>query len=220
MTEAPERRRNPRGQGARLRADLLRAATDLIAESRGQSELTLRRIARQVGITPTSVYLHFPDIDHLKVAVVEEGYALLDEAREAAGAGLDDPAERLLVRCRAYCRFAIDHPGHYRLMYGPELPPTMAIDADRSPGRRALQQLADGIERCRAAGLIGPDLDPHRRAISVWAGMHGLVTLRIDRPHFPWPPLEEMADEMVTRLLGLHHRPDQPVESAGGTGSP
>lgn len=42
-----------------------------------------------------------------------------------------------------------------------------------------------------------------RLAMDVWVSIHGLVTLRMDRPHFPWPPLDEMVTEIVGRLLGF-----------------
>jgi AcrR family transcriptional regulator len=149
----PARRRNPRGQGERLREELIEAAGALVAESGDGRQLSLRGVANRVGIAATSVYLHFPDVEHLKVAVVQRGYAKLDRVRDAASQGIADPVEALLARCRAYSRFALDHPGHYRLMFGPDLPASLAYDAERAPGRQALQTLAHSIQRCQQAGV-------------------------------------------------------------------
>jgi AcrR family transcriptional regulator len=207
----PGRRRNPRGQGERLREEIVEAAATLVVASGDARELTLRRIAKEVGIATTSVYLHFPDIDHLKVAIVERGYAVMDAARETSAEGILDPVARLLARCRAYCRFAVEHPGYYRLMYGHELPAGLAFNADQSPGRRALGSLADSIQQCQQAGLTDHVQDPMATATLAWATLHGLASLRIDRPNFPWPPLEEMTDAAVSKIVGL---------GAGGPSAP
>jgi AcrR family transcriptional regulator len=212
----PARRRNPRGQGERLREELIEAAGALVAESGDGRQLSLRGVANRVGIAATSVYLHFPDVEHLKVAVVQRGYAELDRARDAASQGIADPVEALLARCRAYSRFALDHPGHYRLMFGPDLPASLAYDAERAPGRQALQTLAHSIQRCQQAGVARAGDDPLNLAVLVWAALHGLVSLRLDRPQFPWPaPLDETVDQAVGRLIALD--PSTPQPSSGRT---
>ena len=212
----PTRRRNPRGQGERLREELIEAAGALLAEHGDASKLSLRAVATKVGIAATSVYLHFPDVEHLKVAVVQRGHAELDRTRDAASRGVTDPAQALLARCRAYCQFALDHPGHYRLMFGPDLPASLAYDAERAPGRQALQTLAHSIQRCQQAGVARAGDDPLNLAVLVWAALHGLVSLRLDRPNFPWPaPLDETVDQAVGRLIALH--PSTPQPSSGRT---
>jgi AcrR family transcriptional regulator len=215
-TDARARRpRNPRGQGERLRQELLDAADALLAESGDAGKLSLRGVARRVGIAATSVYLHFPDVDDLKVAVVVRGFAELDAARDVASRGIADPAEALLVRVRAYARFAMAHPGRYRLMFGPDLPTSLAYGAERSPSQQTLQALARSIERCQQARESRLDDDPIRVATMLWAAVHGFVILRIDRPQFPWPPLDEMVDETVRRLVGIGVRP---ASTSGGHG--
>lgn len=205
LTQAPgRRRRNPRGHGERLRTEILDAADALLAESGDARTLSLRGVAKRVGIAATSVYLHFPDIDDLKVAVVARGFAGLDMARDAASYGITDPVEALLARARAYARFALDHPGRYRLMFGPELPLALAYDAAQSPSRQAFRALVHTIERCQDAKVARLGDDPVRVATMMWAAVHGIVSLRLDRPHFPWPPLDDMVNETVRRLVGVH----------------
>src|ERR1700729_2893185 len=58
------RQRNARGQGDRLRREIIDAARDILAETGNVDRLTLREVARRVGIAATSVYLHFPDPEH------------------------------------------------------------------------------------------------------------------------------------------------------------
>src|SRR5579859_7509175 len=85
------RRRNRRGQGSRLRDDLLDAAADLVAEVGDARDLSLRSVAAKAGVAATSVYLHFPDLGALKAALAQRCFAGFATARDAASAGLDDP---------------------------------------------------------------------------------------------------------------------------------
>jgi AcrR family transcriptional regulator len=197
------RRNNPRGQGDRLREEIIDTADRLVSEAGTTAELSLREVARRVGIAATSVYLHFPTIDHLKVAVVERGFTVMNQARADAEEGVSDPAQALLARWQAYACFALDHPGHYRLMFGPELPPAAAFQAADSPGRRAFYDAVAGINRCQEAGAAAVKDDPFRLAALAWAAVHGLVSLRLDRPNFPWPPLDGMITQTLRCLLGL-----------------
>ncbi len=197
------RRRNPRGRGERLREEILEAATRLVTETGGASQLSLRGVAREVGIAATSVYLHFPDIDQLKAALVDRGFAELSQARAAALKDITDPAAALLVRWRVYGQFAVENPGIYRLMFGPYLPDALAFDSADSPGRQAFMGAVEYIKRCQEAGAASIDADPFRLATLAWAAVHGTVCLRIDRPNFPWPPLDEMVDDLIRRIIGL-----------------
>lgn len=195
------RRRNPRGQGEKLREELLEAASAIVTADGNAKRLSLSSVARAVGIAATSVYLHFPDIDKLKDALVDRGFAELNRRRAAATAGLTDPAAMVLARFRAYAGFAMDNPGVYRLMFGPELPPALAFESPDSPGRQAFMSSVGAVTAAQRAGAVGAPDDPFRLTALTWAAVHGLVSLRVDRPNFPWPPLDGMIDDTVRRLL-------------------
>jgi AcrR family transcriptional regulator len=195
------RRRNPRGQGERLRSELLDAAAEIVATEGNARGLSLSSVARAVGIAATSVYLHFPDIEQLKHALVDRGYTEMNSRRVEATAGLTDPGTIVLTRWRTYAHFAIDNPGLYRLMYGSELPPAKAFDMPDSPGRHAFMDGVQSIARAQQAGRVTATDDPFRLTSLVWAAIHGLVSLRMDRPNFPWTDLDAMIDETVRRLL-------------------
>jgi AcrR family transcriptional regulator len=199
---ASARTRNRRGEGARLREELVAAASAMIAETGDASELSLRGVARTVGVAAPSIYRHFPDLNHLKLAVVESAFARFAEARDKAGAEIEDPARALLARCRAYCRFALENPGPYRFMFSHEAPTGSPV------AMAAFHALADSIAKCQHDGLALTIDTPARLAAEVWAALHGLVILRLNAPDFPWPAaLEQMADDTVTRLVGLTGRP-------------
>jgi AcrR family transcriptional regulator len=123
QAQARARQRNPRGEGERLREEIITAASELISETGDPDQLTLRGVAKKVGIAAPSIYRHFPDADHLKMAVVAASFATFSQARDEASRHITDPAQALLARCRAYCQFALDHPGPYRFMFSHEVPP-------------------------------------------------------------------------------------------------
>src|SRR5215468_4111726 len=214
VSQAATERRRPRsrrGDGGQLRADIIEAARQILAETGGFEGLTLRGVARRVGIAATSIYLHFPDTEHLAEAATEQTFADLTAAAAAAAAGISDPGEELLTRCRAYCHFGLDHPGHYRVMFHQALLPSLAATPDDTPGRRAFQVLVRAVEACQTAGVATATGVPFRLASLVWAAEHGLVSLRLSRPRFPWADIDGLVDQAVTAIVGLPSTPTRPT---------
>ena len=195
------RQRNKRGQGELLRNDLIATAIAMIEDN---ERLSLRSVARRVGIATTSIYLHFPDLDHLLAAVVDRSFVELATTAAEAGESASNPADELRKRCRAYSHFGLDHPRLYQVMFQADLPlATIGADPTQTPGRRAFQNLVAAVDRCLQASLARGDEDPFRLASLIWTAEHGMVLARIARPTFPWPPLDPFVDEMVDRIMAL-----------------
>jgi AcrR family transcriptional regulator len=174
----------------------------LIDESGDASAVTLRGVAKRVGIAAPSIYRHFPDAEHLLVAVFDRAFAEFAARRDDRRAEAADAGAALLAGCHAYCEFAISHPGPYRFMFSRASP----ADGRRSAvGAAAFDTLVAGIRRCQETGLAETTDDASLLAAEVWAALHGLVLLRLNAPNFPWPaPLERMVDLAVSRLVGLN----------------
>jgi AcrR family transcriptional regulator len=209
MTKTPRlpgpRERNPRGEGDRLRDEIVAAAAEVVTESGDTNTLTLRGVARRIGIAAPSIYRHFRDVEQLKMAVVERSFAKFAEARDGASETLTDRAAALLAGCQAYCQFAVSNPGPYRFLFSHQAPRRVAA------GIAAFERLVTSIRRCQETGVAGARDDPTRLAAEVWAALHGLALLRINAPQFPWPAsLEDMADQSVARLVVLHGEPNSP----------
>ena len=197
---AHPRSRNPRGEGGRLREELIETAAEMISESGDANQLTLRGVARRVGVAAPSIYRHFPDLDDLKRAVVDRAFGQFAAERDRSREAVDDPPAALLAGCRAYCRFALGNPGVYRFMFGQHAP---GREHRSGVGEAALAALAGSIRDCQQSGATQID-DAEAAATQVWATLHGLSLLHLNLPDFGWPaPLEEMATDAVTRLLGL-----------------
>src|SRR4051794_27635084 len=104
-----------------LQRALVDAAVALLAEG-GAAAVTLREVARRAGVTHAAPYRHFADKAALLAAVAEEGFRALHDAVARAGAEApDDPLARLAASGQAYLRFAMSHPAHYRVMFGPDV---------------------------------------------------------------------------------------------------
>ncbi len=188
------RSRNPRGEGSRLRGELISAASRLLETLDGQDALSLRAVAREAGIAPQSVYLHFADRRELLTAVYAERFAELRTALEAAQRSSAAPGDRLSAVCHAYVDYGVRNPGHYRVLFGTAGTPGWEPAAGELPGLPTFQLLVDVVTDCGAT-------DPRSTALCLWAAMHGLITLHQDRPSFPWPPLATLVDTMVRAHL-------------------
>lgn len=204
--QTQRRSRNAPGEGGRLRDELIAAASHLLADTNAVDALSLRAVAREVGIAAPSVYLHFPSREALLRAVLEEHFAALKQAIEDASAEVSGPAAGLRAGCLAYCRFALEQPGPYRVLFGisrqePDAPPS-----EQLTGMDAFATLVDGIGACMVAG-VAPVGDPFAVATAVWAALHGTVSLRQAMLDFPWPPLETQVDEILAGLARVSLEP-------------
>jgi AcrR family transcriptional regulator len=192
------RQRNPRGQGERLRDDIIEAASRLLAAP-AAPPLTLRGVAREAGVAATSVYLHFDDIESLVLAVADRRFGELIRLQDEARDQNVDPCQRVRAGCLAYCEFGLGHPGHYQVMFTSPLPLPAHVTSEQFPGRKAFQQLVDAVAEC-----VGAEAGDQRASFTaqlIWQQLHGIVSLRISRPGFPWPSLAETVTEAVDRLL-------------------
>jgi AcrR family transcriptional regulator len=204
VTDRKPRQRNPRGQGEKLRDDIIEAASRLLADP-ASPPLTLRAVAREVGVAATSVYLHFDDIASLVLAVAERRFGELVKLQDLALEGIVDPVERMRAGCLAYCEFGLAHPGHYQAMFITQSEMLAAIPVEQMPGYAVFQQLIEEVAACQ--GLAPDAPEAFVTATIIWQQLHGIVSLRISRRRFPWPPLEAAVFDAVNRILGLNPHP-------------
>jgi AcrR family transcriptional regulator len=173
------RERNRWGEGDRLRREILDASFHLVSVLGAPDALTIRGVARAVGIAPASIYQHFSDKPALVRGTIEHGYARLAQAMLAADetGEPNDVVGRVRAQMHAYCRFAIDNPGHYRLMLSvpPSSFPGDAPDPD-NPVLDIVDQVIASFERCQRAG-IRLRMTSHRAGVMVFVAAHGRVAL-------------------------------------------
>lgn len=145
-----------------------------VLESVNPDQLSLREIARRVGVSATAIYRHFPDKDALCAALANEGYARLGAAQlVAAQAG---GAKGFSASGQAYVHFAIANPALFRLMFV-ATPIGMHPDAPAPHGSPAWL-LEHGI-----AEIMGEGTTPEARfaaMLRAWSLVHGLAMLILD----------------------------------------
>jgi len=161
-----------------LRQALIDAALELI-EERGVSALTLREVARQVGVTHAAPQRHFADRAALVAAVAEQGFRGLAAHVAAVRGSARTPAQRLRALGVAYVEYALAHPAHLRVMFSPEV-----ADKSRHPELAAAAQavhaaLVDRIADGQRDGSVAQG-DPDKLSFAAWSMVHGCAVLLID----------------------------------------
>ena len=171
--------------------------------------MTLRSVAREIGIAAPSIYAHFADREAIVDAVVNAAFDDLLTRVTRHSQGSADPVEGLVAGCLDYARFALDEPGPYRILFGRVRP--AGAPAETQPGRlAAFTTLVDALTACVDAGRSA-SADPFADAAEIWSALHGAAALRLGSPAFPWPPIEDSVRLLVHRI-GLITA--EPAESA------
>jgi AcrR family transcriptional regulator len=201
---ASGRTRNRRGEGARLRDEILDGARTLIEDS-GEQAVSLRSVARQVGIAAPSIYAHFPDREAIVSALVDEAFDELSAAVTSATDAATGSVAKLRAACTAYMEFAMRRPNRYQLAFASR--ESNAIPRDSAT--RAFGLLVNAVAACVEADL-STSADPFADATAIWVAMHGYAVLYPSRPAFPWPDSDATLERIVTALGGLREPPAQP----------
>lgn len=198
----PRHTRNARGKGDQLRDELIAAANRLLRDGHTHESLSLRAVAREVGIAATSIYLHFPDKLALLLAVYEQHFTELTHQVVTAIDEHQDPAAQLRAAAHAYWRFAAEHPDAYYVMFTVPGANTVGdpLPEARRPGTALVLAVQQVITRCIDAGVT-PALGPYNAALCLWTSMHGLITMMAARPYMPWPAPEILLDTLLDTYL-------------------
>jgi AcrR family transcriptional regulator len=213
---ARRRRRAPRGQGEKLREEILAAAERLLRETGDQEAVSIRAVADAVGVTPPSIYLHFADKTDLIFAICEKHFAELDRTLLEAAAGSEDPLESLRLQGRAYVHFGIDYPEEYRILFmtRPAATPEGWNDA-RVKDSASFHHLVEAVQATLDAGVIRP-ANPVLVAFGLWAAMHGLTSLFVAKPGLFGPEREALIDHVLdVQIDGLVGPTPTPRDGGG-----
>jgi AcrR family transcriptional regulator len=201
---ATRRPRSARGEGERLRGEILRAAEGLLIAKGSADAVSIRGVATAVGVTPPSIYLHFADKDELIFAVCQEQFARLEELIDVALTDVDDPLERLRRMGEVYVRFGVDHPEQYRILLMSKGEVSVQDFQDGTmPGVSTFGRLMAAIEACMDAGIFGRQ-DVFLVATGIWSLVHGITSMRITIPEFPFVGEQALLDHVLdTYAKGL-----------------
>jgi AcrR family transcriptional regulator len=181
-----------------LRQEILDAARELFVEE-GYENVSMRRIAEKIDYSPTTIYLYFKDKTDLLSQVVDETFSKLASKSDDLLEDATDPIEHLRRVGRAYIKFGLDHPSHYKVTF--ILPPQHHIGKsfENSMGQKAFNILRLSVERCIRDGKFR-DVDVDAASQALWAGVHGITSLLITHPDFPWADRDEVIDLLIDAL--------------------
>ncbi len=145
----------------------------------GIGELSLRALAREIGVSQTAPYRHFKDKNALLAALATEGFrrffALCEASENEPRADLS-----LLMFGLSYVQFAKLHTEMFHLMFGPVLQPRNDYPELFAAGREAIYKVRAGVERGFKTNVIRQLDDVASMAHTVWAAVHGVATLMLD----------------------------------------
>ena len=175
-----------------LRAALVDAGLVLLAD-RNADDLSLRELAREVGVSATAVYRHFPDKHALMSALAADGLRKLSSAQHAASEAAGGGQRGFNATGRAYVRVALANPALFRLIFShPSRAGKLSRGDDEVPDAMAFL-------RANAVALAPPGIDPMAIALHGWSVAHGLAMLMLDGQV---PVDESTIDAVIDRELG------------------
>jgi len=192
--------RKARGFGFERRAEIL-AAAERVFVTHGYAGSTVRRIAEEVGVSPTALYMHFADKHSM---LMELGAGALDRMLAGATTIVDaqgDPRDKIKAVLSAHIRFGLKNKTAYHLVVT-EGARDIAKDRGitREKARLYYDILPSLVGKMSKAGRL-PKGSVHGVAQTLWAGCHGLVTYLINMPTFGWVEVDELIVLMVDGLV-------------------
>ncbi len=185
-----------------LRQEILDAARDLFIRE-GFENVSMRKIAEMIEYSPTTIYLHFQDKADLLDCVCEETLQKLENRLAAIAAVTFDPLDRLTLGLRAYIEFGLEHPNDYRVAFLMEFKPFAEPERCvrcHSMGQQTFDHMRRDVAACVSSGVFQP-VDVEGSSQALWAAIHGVTSLLILHPHFPWVDREVLIDSLIGAVL-------------------
>lgn len=213
----PQRKPRHAYHHGHLRQALLDQAVRTI-QDKGVEALTLREAGARLGVSRTALYRHFADKQALLAAVAADGFRAFRDALASAWEGEGRGRAGFQAMGRAYIRFALDRPSHYRVMFG-----GFVAHAARDPelsvvAQGAFRVLLDAIVELQQQGKVRAGR-PDAPAVFVWSSVHGLAMLAIDgqlgKPDVSMDALTAMTVERVWDGIAVETRASASAPASG-----
>jgi AcrR family transcriptional regulator len=159
----------------------------------GYEGFSLRQLAQRLGYSPAALYRYFTNKDDIFACLTAESFELLSNASSAVVAEPgEDPVSVLRRGMHAYIAFGLENPDHYRIAF------LLSVGVGSGPRRprTAYDALRTRIQRCIDAGRMFPQ-DPDLLAQALWAAAHGVTSLLVQRPSFPWVARQKLINRVI-----------------------
>jgi AcrR family transcriptional regulator len=186
-----------RKQKEELRRLILDAARDIFVHQ-GYEGFSLRKLAEKIEYSPASVYLHFKSKEALFERLVEESFERLLKTLTSLRKGQEQesPVEELKKAMRAYVEFGLRNPNDYRLAF------TLRPPVEKRPYKvhGSFDVLRFMVKRCVKERCFRA-VDVETTAQALWASVHGITSLLIQRPAFPWVPKKALIAQVISAAV-------------------
>jgi AcrR family transcriptional regulator len=194
--------RKAKGDGHLRRAEILDAA-ERIFVAEGYDGATIRKIADEVGVSSTALYMHFPDKGAILLEICDRTIQLLYERNREIAAKPLDPVVRVKMMLEAYTRWGLEHPNAYHLVYS-TLPRAVSNttwpEGTRDLSSQTYDIFSGVVREIAAAGRLRTGT-ADSAAQALWMACHGVVALLTSRPNFAWAPQEELLQVTLDGLI-------------------
>ena len=187
----------------RLRQLILDAARELFVDE-GYESVSMRKIAHKIDYSPTTIYHHFKDKAELLVSICESTHLDLLNTLDLHTNDLSDPVEALRKSARSYVEFGLKHPQEYKVTFiiRPQYQKGLGLPHGSVP-ERMFEQIGGVIQACVKQERFRP-VDAQATTQAIWAAMHGVTSLLISFPDFPWADEGALITQVVeTMIQGL-----------------
>ena len=203
---APIARRSARkakGDGHLRRAEILEAA-ERIFVAEGYEGATIRKIADEVGVSSTALYMHFQDKGCILLEICERTLRLLYERNSEIAAKPLDPVVRVKMMLESYMRWGMEHPNAYQLVYSGKPLSQVGVgpwpEDTRDLSTQCYEIFRNVVREIAAAGRLRTGA-ADSAAQALWMSCHGVVALMAPRPKFGWADREELVDVTLDGLI-------------------
>ena len=191
--------RKPKGEGHARRAEIL-AAAERIFVDHGYEGATIRKIADEVGLSSTALYMHFSDKSEILHEICERAFEQLLTMNRAVLDEPGTPEQRMRRLMQSYVRFGFENPNAYRLVYMTRpLEAQQAQTVAQSLGYELFGAFVQVVEEGAADGRLRGETRATAQAL--WAGAHGVVSLMITKPYFDWVERDLLIDTLLDALF-------------------
>ncbi len=185
------------------RGKILDAARELFV-TEGYEGVSMRRVAEKIEYSPTAIYVHFADKEELFRELCHQDYARLAEVFQSSVISTD-PIERLKQIGEIYIDFGIRYPNHYKFMFMTPHPQQEFDEVDRemhgNPEKDAYAFLKWAVQQAIDAGRFREELcDAGMISQTLWASVHGVISLEIAKGHDAWVDWRPIKDRTATMM--------------------
>lgn len=202
ITGAATRRstRKAKGDGYLRRAEILEAA-ERIFVAEGYDGATIRKIADEVGVSSTALYMHFPDKSAILLEICERVFETLLERNREIAAKPVGAVVRTRMMLEAYMRWGLEHPNAYQLVYSVPRPAgAWPVNGETGAAAGCYEVFSGVVREIAAEGRLRIGTEDSA-AQTLWMACHGVVALIAARPNFAWAPRDELIELTLDGLM-------------------